>query len=333
MHRLSSTIALLVLSGMVYAYPARAQIHHVAEMSTTEIQALDRKRTVVLLPGGILEQHGPYLPSYADGYMNEWTTARLAEAIVARPGWSVLVFPVIPLGSGGANEIGRRHVFPGTYAVRAATLRAVFMDLATELGEQGFQWVFIVHAHGAPNHNRMLDQAGDYFRDSYQGQMVHLMGLMPVLTATRGEEPAGGLNEAERTEEGFAPHSGANETSRMLFLRPEYVREGYQEASPQTGQDVEELVELARDPEWPGYFGSPRLASASWGARVMEARVEMAIELALQILDGAYAGAIPRFGDVIRGSPENVSIDQDALQRDEAVRRLQEEWLRNRERE
>ena len=29
-----------------------------------------------------------------------------------------------------------------------ATLRAVYMDLANELGEQGFRWVFLVHNHG-----------------------------------------------------------------------------------------------------------------------------------------------------------------------------------------
>jgi creatinine amidohydrolase/Fe(II)-dependent formamide hydrolase-like protein len=58
----------------------------------------------------------------------------LAEEIVARPGWSVFVFP-------------------GTYGVRVQTLRAVFMDLATELGEQGFRWIFVIHNHGSPLHS------------------------------------------------------------------------------------------------------------------------------------------------------------------------------------
>ena len=53
------------------------------------------------------------------------------------------------------------------------------MDLATELGEQGFRWVFIIHGHGAPIHNRALDEAGDYFHDIFGGTMVHLLGLMP----------------------------------------------------------------------------------------------------------------------------------------------------------
>ena len=101
-----------------------------------------------------MEEHGPYLPSFTDGYSNERLTEDLAAAIAKRPGWAAVVFPIIPLGSDGANRIGGKYVFPGSYPIRTATLRAVFMDLATEFGEQGFRWLFVIHAHGSPNHNR-----------------------------------------------------------------------------------------------------------------------------------------------------------------------------------
>jgi hypothetical protein len=51
-----------------------------------------------------LEQDGPHLPSFTVGYRNEWFTQKLAVAIVGRSGWTVLIFPTIPLGVGGANE-------------------------------------------------------------------------------------------------------------------------------------------------------------------------------------------------------------------------------------
>jgi creatinine amidohydrolase/Fe(II)-dependent formamide hydrolase-like protein len=44
------------------ASSANAQIHRLEELSTDRIAALDRSHTVVLMPGGILEEHGPYLP-------------------------------------------------------------------------------------------------------------------------------------------------------------------------------------------------------------------------------------------------------------------------------
>jgi creatinine amidohydrolase len=169
----------IVVFFMLICVPARAQIYHVDRMNTEQITSLDRQKTVVIFTGGILEQHGPHLPSFTDGYSNEWLAQRLAEAIVRRPGYSVLLFPTIPLGHGGANEVGNKQVFPGTYSIRRATLRAIFMDLATELGEQHFRWIFIIHGHGAPYHNLMLDQACDYFRDVYGGRMIHLRGLEP----------------------------------------------------------------------------------------------------------------------------------------------------------
>ena len=312
---------LAVLWWLLLSSSAWAQIHHVARMNTEQIRALDRAKTVVILPGGILEEHGPFLPSFTDGYMNEAVTATLAQAIIARPDWQVLIFPTIPLGIGGANEIGRKHVFPGTYAVRSTTLRAIFMDLATELGEQGFRWIFVVHAHGAPNHNRMLEQAGDYFRDEFGGRMVHLMGLLPegALTQT-------GLTEAQLKEEGFSVHAGVWETATMLFLQPDLVSPAFRKAAPQTAQNWEDLVRLGRAPDWPGYFGSPRLATAALGATTVR-RQSATIDLALQILDGLDERTIDRYTAMISKSEPNIAIDRDALERERQVEKRQQTWL------
>src|SRR5262249_43976713 len=150
----SVAFAIIFLLRTVSGY---AQIFDVRELNTEEIRRLDREHTAVLLQGGILEEHGPYLPSYSDGYQTEFIASRLAEAIVARPGWTVLRFPVTPLGTMPANEIGDRFTFSGSYPVRMTTLRSVYMDLADDLGEAGFKWVFAVSLHGAPPHNRAMD--------------------------------------------------------------------------------------------------------------------------------------------------------------------------------
>ena len=186
-------------------------------MNTEQIKALDREKTVVLLPEGILEEHGPYLPSGADSYITERRTQDLANAIVERPGWKVLIFPLIPLGTGPANTVGRKYVFPGSYTVRPSTLRTIFMDLGTDLGEQGFRWIFVVSSHRGLSHNRILNQAGDYFRDPYGGHMVNLEGLIyqPQPNQTRSEE--------EQREDAGSSHAGASETSLLLYFRPELV--------------------------------------------------------------------------------------------------------------
>ena len=109
----------VVLAGVTFLdTQVAAQVLRIGEMNTRQIQALDLSKTVVLVPGGILEEHGPYLPSYTDGYADDAYTRELAKAIVARPGWTVVVFPQIPLGNDPANTIGGKTVFPESYPVR-----------------------------------------------------------------------------------------------------------------------------------------------------------------------------------------------------------------------
>lgn len=82
------------------------------------------------------------------------------------------------------------------------TLRAVFMDLATDLGEAGFKWVFVVAMHGGPTHNLALDQAAQYFNDTYGGRMVHVTGAVRVV----GAVPPDIFTSEQRAAEGFSIH-------------------------------------------------------------------------------------------------------------------------------
>jgi creatinine amidohydrolase/Fe(II)-dependent formamide hydrolase-like protein len=302
---LARTLVAAAAALALSAAAAAAQVYRVADMNAAQIGALDRARTVVLLPGGVLEEHGPHLPSGTDGYMNAWWTEQLAAAIAARPGWAVLVFPAVPLGANGFNQAAGRYSFPGSYGVAPATLRAVFMDLASELGEQGFRWAFVVHNHGSPLHNEALHQAGDYFRDTYGGRMVHLFGLaLPPAAPTAGA-PAPAvppLTPAERQEVGVDVHAGRSETSRMLFVRPDLVGRGFRQLAPipippaamRGGLAALAGLDALRAPDWPGYVGSPRLATAAFGEAEMRARAARATAAALRILDGLDDRTLPR---------------------------------------
>ena len=62
---------LVVALVLGWLSPATAQVFQFGSLNTREIQKLDRNKTVLIIPGGILEEHGPYLPSGADGIFNE----------------------------------------------------------------------------------------------------------------------------------------------------------------------------------------------------------------------------------------------------------------------
>jgi len=103
-----------LVAGLLISLPLSAQILRFADLNTRDFSKLDRNRTVVILPGGILEEHGPYLPAGTDGIFNLKLSEDLATAIASRPGWAALVMPSIPLGAGAANEMGRKYSFPGS---------------------------------------------------------------------------------------------------------------------------------------------------------------------------------------------------------------------------
>lgn len=318
-------IILSILSIFLFSLVADAQIYRIAEMNVEQIKRLDKEKTVVILPGGIMEEHGPFLPTFTDGYWNEQLTQELAKAIAAKKGWSVVIFPTIPLGNSGANDIGGKFSFPGTYAVRFETLRSIFMDLAAEFGEQKFKWIFVVHGHGAPNHVRALDQAGDYFRDTYGGRMVNLTGLLPVVSAWDGKK-----TDAERKEDGLPIHAGMDETSMMLAVRPDLVNPNYKIAKPFASDKMEDLITIAQAKDWPGYLGSPRLANRAQYANGWQISLNEAVSLGLKILSGLDDRTIPRFGDEMAKSPPDVALDEASLKREADVRQKQTEWLKKR---
>jgi creatinine amidohydrolase/Fe(II)-dependent formamide hydrolase-like protein len=324
------TLALLIGCALSIATsPGLAQVVRLGDLNTSQIRRLDRTRTAVFLTGGMIEEHGPYLPAFTDGVLSSRLTQELAQSLVRqKPGWTALLFPEIPLGASGSNELGRHFVFPGTYAVQPSTLRSIFMDLADELGEQGFRWIVVVHVHGAPLHNRSLDQAGDYFHETYGGRMVHLWGMVPVLAGWGNV--LGTLSDAEKKEEGVSLHGGMDETSLMLHLKPDLVSPEYRNAPIVTGQTLEESFQVAARPDWPGYLGSPRLATAALGERIWTSFSAAAAKVMLAVLEGGDPGQYQRYADLLARNVLYQGWFAAAGARDSVRDAAHREWVRRR---
>jgi creatinine amidohydrolase/Fe(II)-dependent formamide hydrolase-like protein len=303
------------------------QVVSMAELNTVQIKNLNRERTVILIPGGILEEHGPYLPVYTDGYADRHYTSQLAQAIARRPGWRAVVLPEIPLGFGGANNIGAKWNFSGSFTIRLSTLRSVYMDLLGALGEQGFRWIFIVHDHGDPAHNQALDQASDYFHDTYGGTTVHLFGLTQVQHCH--DVMASHLGKVGRQQDGMTVHAGAEEHSEMLYLRPELVNPAYKQAPPVTGTNFEDLYNLAAQNSWPGYFGAPAHGSGAAGRQVINSCSQALEAVTLRVLDGVDYRSLERYYDEL--DPRDAIGDRLERAHDREIAEKQQRWLKAKE--
>lgn len=104
-----SKFAQLLFAIVLGVSPVAGQVLQFADLNTRDFARLNKAKTVIIIPGGILEEHGPYLPSGTDGIFNRRFADDLATVIASRPGWTVLMLPSVPLGAGAANEVGHKY--------------------------------------------------------------------------------------------------------------------------------------------------------------------------------------------------------------------------------
>ena len=142
----------------------------------------------------------------------------------------------------------------------------------------------------------------------------------------------GGLTDAEKKEEGVSLHGGLDEHSLMLHLRPELVAPGYRQAPAVTGQTMAESFAAAKAADWPGYLGSPRLATAAIGKKIWDSFAAAAVEHMLAVLNGADPSQFQRYADLLAKNPLYQGWIKATTDRDEALEAKELAWLAGRKR-
>src|ERR1700752_2832909 len=101
-------------------------------------------RSVVLLPLGAVEQHGPHLPLLVDWLGAEELARRIAPHLT-RAGFRVVLAPAIPYGASPLAE-----TWPGTVSLSRATLVRVIVDVVQSLARHGFRRVVLSNYQADP---------------------------------------------------------------------------------------------------------------------------------------------------------------------------------------
>ena len=320
----SITLAVSAACALLCATVAQSQaIVRWTDLTTAQIAALDRAHTAVVVPAGIVEEHGPLLPSGAEIFQNDRLATELATAITARSGWTVVMLPVVPFGSGAFDRRAGRTGLAGSLSVRASTLQAVFTDLADDLGQQGFRYVFVINGHADANHDRALDLAGDVFSASYRGFMVHLLGRRGCQPDGLEPPPITMLSASAMTADTDSPHGGVMETSRVWWIRPDLVDSAaVRQAGDVMAKGTAEWARVAQRADWPGYVGAPRFATLELGEWLYQTQRRSCTELALRLLDGLDERTVHRYGDQIRAYPDVRTLleAQEKAESDEGLR-------------
>lgn len=228
-------------------------VRELAELTFEEVRDLERARTVVVLPVGAIEAHGPHLPLATDVVIAQ-AMARAGAAALAVRGFGALLLPPLPF-TAAPFAAG----FTGTLSISPGTVTAMVVDLASELTRHGFAAFAIANSHLDPSHLAALADAVVRARDAR---------LLPVVCPDLTRRPW-----AERLTEEFrtgACHAGRFEGSVVLAERPDLVREDLRTALPPNPLSLSTAIRAgAKSFESAGgpraYFGWPAEASAEEG--------------------------------------------------------------------
>ena len=309
-------------------------IYRIEELTWPAIDALDRDRTLFILPVGMLEQHGPHLPVGADTLAVVHEANAVAQNVSrAIPGWSVVMMPEIAYGHSGANNLGDLPIHPGTYALRQATFRSLLADIGAQLAQNGFKWIFVLNGHGAPSHGVAADEACDFVSERFGVTMLDVTALFradPQMQARGAQLSSMFFSQAQIASFGLDVHAGVGETAGMLAVRPDLVRPDYRTLPSQAGSSLEELRTVATAPSWQGYLSAPALATPEYGAAVETFWIEGMSELILQALRGEDMTARP--GQPATIPPPVAPMIERALATEAAFEAELEAWLAQRRR-
>jgi creatinine amidohydrolase len=314
---------------------ARSKIYKLEELNWPQIDSLKRDRTLVLLPLGMLEQHGPHLPVGADTlgvlYEANGVSRRVSQALTD---WNIVMMPPINYGHAGANLIGDMLVHPGTYGIRQSTLRSLVADVGGQLAQNGFKWIFVLNGHSAPPHSIAINEACDFISETFPVTMLHLSGLFKGDAAiqARGEKiTARHFSAAEILSFGLDVHAGVGETSQHLATRPDLVDSSYKKLPDRAGGTHDELRKIATARDWQGYLSSPSKATAAYGRAIKEWWIDGFTELILRAVRGENLLHKPRLPDTI--PPAVAPTFDKTLTNERAFESKFENWLAQRKKD
>jgi creatinine amidohydrolase len=239
------------------------------DQSWMQIKEHLERQSLLILPVGTTEEHGPHLPVDTDARIAEGYGTRLADALA--PEVPVLLMDTIRYGY--SMTIMRQ--WPGTIVVRTRVFMDLVFDICRSVLDMGFTKLALLDCHG--HHGGLLNTVSRELCDACDKAIA----IISPAELSRDE-----FNAARKSAQGGAIHAGEWETSLVLHMSPEVV-----DLSKATDVDIMRYRSefVAGDtfkgrqrvvwstwylqPSETGAYGAPSVASGETGKLIMDAAV------------------------------------------------------------
>jgi creatinine amidohydrolase len=235
------------------------------ELTSPEIGALAREKTVVILPLGSVEQHGNHMPLGTDTILSHTVSlaaaGELADVIVLPPPW---------------YGFSAHHMrFPGSITLSAETLLAVVGDVVAAVVKHGFRRILIVNGHGG--NNGVIDVLASTLGHKHYGAariaaLTYFTLARDEIAALRKSAP-GGMGHACEFETAMmqAVNSALVHMERATTIYPDPGSE-YLTTDLLGGSAIRTYHDFG-DLSPTGVLGDPGLATSEAGTRFLAATV------------------------------------------------------------
>ena len=234
------------------------------DLSALQLSAELSKDSIVVLPLGAIEQHGPHLPLNTDFVVADAVSRAAVDKFGADT--NAWLLPTLPFTK--SNE----HAWAaGTMWLSATTMMAVIDDIGRCVASTPAKKIMFINGHGG--NSALMAMMNRELRLKY--------GLQTFLAHPHMPADQGG--SSAESELGMGVHGGVDETSVMLHLRPDLVDMSLAVRRVPEGLAKNEQVKfggrvafgwLSNDFFPEGHIGDPTGASADLGARMFSGAVE-----------------------------------------------------------
>ena len=234
------------------------------DLSALQLSAELSKDSIIVLPLGAIEQHGPHLPLNTVFVVADAVSRAAVENFGAET--NAWLLPTLPFTK--SNE----HAWAaGTMWLSATTMMAVIDDIGRCVASTPAKKIMFINGHGG--NSALMAMMNRELRLKY--------GLQTFLAHPHMPADQGGSSAA--SELGMGVHGGVDETSVMLHLRPDLVDMSLAVRRVPEGLAKNEQVKfggrvafgwLSNDFFPEGHIGDPTGASAELGASMFISAVD-----------------------------------------------------------
>ncbi len=261
------------------------------EMTVQTVRQYLEKKNSVILPVGIIEQHGYHLPIITDAL----TAREMAKMVAKKTG--ILVAPVLYSSFSGGGLSGTINISPSVMSL-------VINDTLVSLASQGFKKIYIFLGHGGGENLNVLEISLKVLLRNNPIFSDVVLALFPVWSF---DESGRGWKKAVKEKDW---HAGWLETSMMMALAPHLVHmeemkidkkpdPSIKILDPDSSQQAEKIVDdpmvIPRMRQRPdikvGVIGNPAKASAKLGKELVRQAVSIMVKKISEIerqYDGKY---------------------------------------------